>query len=172
MSTPYDAAATHVVNKFVEKSLIDEGLIAASDYTGLTFFIPAQQQPEISNLPTNIPFIVYNYVSNAEYVDWFKEHEQVAYTIYCDSGIKLRRIVTYLLQLLRRYEWVAEEINDYVDASPSPAFDWAKSFNIKYTRVTNATSPEPTTEEGGRQAAMVVFSLCFTHELDQNGMRV
>lgn len=168
----YDAAATHVVNKFVQTQLAGEGIITASNYTQVPFFIPAQQQPELTNLPTNIPFIVYNYVSTAEYVDWFKEHEQVAYTVYSDNEKQLRNIILFLLQLLRRYEWAAEDVNDYVDSLASPAFDWAKAFNIKYTRVTNATSPEPMTEEGGRQAAMIVFSLCFTHELDQRGMRV
>lgn len=168
----YDAAATHIINKYVQKRLADEGIITLSNYTSVPFFIPAQQQPEVSALPTGVPFIVYNYISTAEYVDWFKEHEQIAYTVYSDNEKQLRNVTLFLLQLLRRYEWSAEEINDYITSLASPAFDWAKPFNIKYTQVSNATSPEPMTEEGGRQASMIVFSACFTHELDQNGMRV
>lgn len=168
----YDAAATHVINKFVYDQLVGEGILDSADYTNLPLFLPSQQQPEWSNLPTEVPFIVYNYVSTAEYVDWFKEKEEVAYVIYSDDEKQLRNIALFILQLLRRYDWSAEDVNDYIDALSSPAFDWAKQFNIKYTRVSNSTSPEPATEEGGRQSAMVVFSLCFTHELNQNGMRI
>jgi hypothetical protein len=164
----YDITATHALNRFTQAKLEEMTFMVPSKYNGLSPFIPAQQQPELTNLPSGVPFVVYNYASNGEYEDWFIEHEQCAYVIYSDQEKQIRQITNYLNQLFKRYEWSADEINNYLTANGTSA---QKAFNFKYTRVINVASIEPATEEGGRYSATIVINLCFTSELNQTGMR-
>jgi hypothetical protein len=164
----YDISGVHALNKFSQAKLIEAGLIDVDDYNGAPIFIPAQEQPELTNLPSDIPFIVYNYSTSSEYEQWWVQHEQIAYVIYCDREDKIRRISHYLDQLYRRYDWSAQEVNDYLTANGTDA---QKAFNFKYMRSMNLSSIEPATEEGGRYGATFVFATCFTADLDQTGMR-
>lgn len=166
----YDITATHALNKFTQAKLIEAGLMTPANYpNGLSPFIPAQQQPEMTNLPAGVPFIVYNYASNGQYVDWWLEHEQCAYVLYSDNEKQHRQITNYLNQLFRRYDWSANEINDYLRANGTAA---QKAFDFKYTRIVNLASIEPATEEGGRYSSTLVLNICFTSELNQSGMRL
>ncbi len=164
----YDITATHALNKFLQYKLETAGFIVPSKYNGLSPFIPAQQQPELTNLPSGVPFLVYNYASNGEYEDWWLEHEQAAYVIYSDQEKQIRQISHFLNQLLKRYDWSAEDINKYIQANGSAA---QKEFDFKYTRIISMASMDPATEEGGRYSGSIVLSLCFTSNLDQQGMR-
>ncbi|QNN98302.1 hypothetical protein SEA_LILMARTIN_52 [Streptomyces phage LilMartin] len=164
----YNITGTHALNRFTQAKLIEQGLITLSNYDGLSPIIPAQQQPEFTNEPAHIPFFVYNYAQAGAYEDWWLEHEELAYVMYCDDEELIRKTIHYLNQLFKRYDWSADEVNNWLTANGSPA---QKAFNFKYIRVINVTSIEPATEEGGRHSAMVVLRLCFTSDLDQSGMR-
>lgn len=165
----YKLTGSHAVNAFTQAKLVEAGFITMTDYKQLTPIIPAQQQPEFTNLPKGIPFIVYNYAQEGSYEDWWLEHEQLAYVVYTDDANKIRDIVHYLTQLYRRFDWSAGEVNDYLRANGTAN---QKAFDFKYIRVVNSTSIEPATEEGGRHSAMIVLNVCFTGTLDNDGMRV
>lgn len=165
----YNITGTHALNKFTQAKLVEQGLLNLANYDGLDPIIPAQQQPEFTNEPAHIPFFVYNYAQTGGYEEWWLEHEELAYVLYCDDEELIRKTIHYLNQLFKRYDWSADEVNDWLTANGSPA---QKAFNFKYIRVLNMTSLEPATEEGGRHSAMVVLRLCFTADLDtEDGMR-
>lgn len=165
----YKLTGAHALNAFTQAKLVEAGLITLADYKGLVPIIPAQQQPEYTNLAKGIPFIVYNYAQEGTYQDWWLEHEQVAYVIYTDDANKIRDIINYLNKLYRRFDWSAQEINTWLAANGSAA---QKAFDFKYVRVVNASSLEPATEEGGRHSALIVLHACFTDNLDTHtGMR-
>ncbi|QBP30852.1 hypothetical protein KNU49_gp212 [Streptomyces phage EGole] len=168
--TSYKLTGSHAVNAFTQAKLVEAGFLNMADYKVLTPIIPAQQQPEFTNLPKGIPFIVYNYAQEGTYQDWWLEHEQLAYVVYTDDANKIRDIIHYLTQLYRRFDWSADELNDWLLGS-----DWKdggagtpnqRAFEFKYIRVVNSTSIEPATEEGGRHSAMIVLHVCFTSDLD------
>ncbi|AXH66805.1 hypothetical protein SEA_STARPLATINUM_57 [Streptomyces phage StarPlatinum] len=165
----YDITATHALNKFLIDQLSGEGFIDLTKYNGLSPFIPAQQQPELTNLPSGVPFFVYNYASNGEYEDWWLEHEQAAYIVYSDNEKQIRQITNYLNQLLKRYDWAADDINDYLREFGTTE---QKKFEFKYTRVISMASIEPATDQGGRYSGSIIVNLCFTSQLNQEGMRV
>lgn len=165
----YNISGSHAVNRFTQAKLIEQGLLNLSNYDGLSPFLPAQQQPEFTNEPSHIPFFVYNYAQTGGYEEWWLEHEELAYVMYCDDEELIRKTIHYLNQLFKRYDWSADEVNDWIRANGSAA---QKAFNFKYIRIINMTSIEPATEEGGRHSAMVVLRLCYTSDLDQDGMRV
>lgn len=159
----YKLTGTHALNAFTQAKLIEAGLIVMTDYKMLTPIIPAQQQPEFTNLTKSIPFIVYNYMQEGTYQDWWLEHESVAYVVYTDDSNKLREIVHYLNNLYRRFDWSAQEINTYLAANGTAS---QKAFDFKYVRIVSASSIEPATEEGGRHSATIVMNICFTNNLD------
>lgn len=164
----YKLTGSHAVNAFTQAKLVEAGFISLSDYTVTTPIIPAQQQPELTNLPKGIPFIVYNYAQESTYEDWWLEHEQLAYAIYTDDANKIRDITHFLNHLYRRFDWSADEVNEWLAANGTAN---QKAFDMKYIRVVNTTSIEPATEEGGRHSAMIVLHVCFTGALNNEGMR-
>jgi hypothetical protein len=164
----YDISASHALNKFTQAKLIEAGLIKLSNTNNLSPFIPAQQQPEFTNFPSKVPFFVYNYAQTGPGTEWWLEQEELAYVMYCDDEGLIRKTIHYLNQLFRRFDWSADEINNWISANGTPA---QKAFHFKYVRVTNMTSIEPATEEGGRHSATIVLRLVFTSDLDNNGMR-
>ena len=165
----YKLTGAHALNAFTQAKLVEAGFLTLSNYNGMTPIIPAQQQPEFTNLAAGIPFIVYNYSQEGTYQDWWLEHEQVAYVVYTDDANKIRDIIHFLNHLYRRFDWSAQEINTYLAASGTAT---QKAFDFKYVRVVNTTSLEPATEEGGRHSAMIVLNTCFTSNINSNGMRV
>jgi hypothetical protein len=165
----YKLTGAHALNAFTQAKLVEAGFITLANYNGLTPIIPAQQQPEYTNLAKGIPFIVYNYTQEGTYQDWWLEHEQVAYVVYTDDANKIREIITFLNHLYRRFDWSAQDINIWLAANGSAT---QKTFDFKYVRVVNATSLEPATEEGGRHSALIVLNTCFTGPIGNSGMRV
>lgn len=165
----YKLTGAHALNAFTQAKLVEAGFITLANYNGMTPIIPAQQQPEFTNLSKGIPFIVYNYTQEGTYQDWWLEHEQVAYVIYTDDANKIRDIINFLNNLYRRFDWSAQEVNTWLAANGTAT---QKPFDFKYIRVVNATSLEPATEEGGRHSALIVLNTCFTNNLDTHtGMR-
>jgi hypothetical protein len=74
-----------------------------------------------------------------------------------------------LNQLLKRYDWAADDINDYLREFGTTE---QKKFEFKYTRVISMASIEPATDQGGRYSGSIIVNLCFTSQLNQEGMRV
>lgn len=165
----YKLTGAHALNAFTQAKLVEAGYLVLSNYNGMTPLIPAQQQPEFTNLAKGIPFIVYNYNQEGTYQQWWLEHEQLAYVVYTDDANKIRDIIHFLNTLYRRFDWSAQEVNTWLAANGTAS---QKAFDFKYVRVVNATSLEPATEEGGRHSAMIVLNTCFTNNIDTNGMRV
>jgi len=159
----YDLAATHVVNKFLWSRLSADFGMSKSQYHDLVPIIPTQQVPIFNDLPSGRPFIVYNYINVGYSDDFYTDTEQVSYRIYGDKEGQLRNIHHYIVDLFKRYDWAAQEINNYVSSMATTDGD-EHAFDFKYTTVVMATSPEPTTEEGGRQVAMATVRINYTHE--------
>jgi len=167
----YDLAGTHVLNKFVWKRLQDEFGMTTSDYKNLVPIIPGQQLPILNDLPSDRPFIVYTYVNSGYDTQFWASVEQVTYLIYGDIEGKLRSISNFLMDLLKRYDWSAEEINDFIYYSSELDSD-DKKFDFKYTELVSGMSPEPSETEGGRKGTAVTVRLCYTHLSNNKGMRI
>jgi hypothetical protein len=64
-----------------------------------------------------------------------------------------------MIDLLRRSDWSAKNINDFI--SPS-------RFDFKFVEVLSASGPDEFTQEGGRQGAMIVIRYEYTVNIDSN----
>ena len=183
MSDNYKLAGAHLINRFVWsqiKTLQNGTNDVFTDYkdvnpNGTLNFIPifpAQQQPEVIDMVGAAPFLVYNYTTGAYGEEWWRCQEQMAYMIYDDNEDNLRIIQNFLVDLLKRHDWSAAQVNNYLwGLSGNPYINW----EFKYIRVTTATSPDNYTQVGGRQGAMVTIQYEYVHDLqgaEGQGMRV
>jgi hypothetical protein len=140
---------------------------------GLVPIIPSQQLPEFTEIAGGAPFIVYNYTDLDTGDAWFTQEQQVAYVIYDNDEERLRTIDAYMVNLLQRMDWTAQEVNDYIlnPNTQEPGTN-ADHYEFKSVLVTSANGPEPFEQQGGRQGALVVARIMFTHDMDSTGMRI
>lgn len=137
-----------------------EGLIDAVP------IIPAHQEPEFTNIAGGEPFIVYNYRTTPD-SEWWVLRESNAYVIYDNNGKRCRAIMNYMIDLLKRFDWSAQDVNaSLVAGSP---------FEFKTIWVSSSTSPQNLSDEGGRLSAIVVATYRYSVDLDGvegSGLRV
>lgn len=156
-----DYPATSVTRVF-DKYFVDNGTAEVP----LTPIIPSQQVPEFNDIAGGAPFIVYNYIIRPS-PDLWGYTEQCAYIIYDDNEERLRAIFHRMVDLLRRQDWTAVNINAGLTGA-------GKSFDFKFVNVVGATGPDQFSQEGGRQGALVSISYDFTVDQNrdyQNGLR-
>ena len=172
-----DLAGAHVLNKFVWQKLKESEIMVPSNYGGLIPIIPSQQVPVFNEFPTSTPYIVYTYTNMGYDSDFWADREQILYRVYSDNERQIRQITNFLIDLLKRYDWTAEEINDWITQFASTDGD-EKKFNFYWTQVVSSIGPEPYATEGGRQAGSVSVSYVYTHNqegrpgVSGKGMRV
>lgn len=133
----------------------------------MTPIIPTQQQPAFTNIAGGAPFIVYNYTMSPYPSEWWLCREQCAYVIYDDNEERLRAIQNYMIDLMKRMDWTAREING---SGLIPG-----GFDFKYIQLMSASGPDEFSSEGGRQGAMVVIGYEYTVDINSeegNGLRV
>lgn len=173
----YNAVGTHELNRWLLSKLKDlqwvndetgvtENVFKAYTISGGTVTLSPIAQgasiPSFTNLAGGPPFIVFSYSTGAG-VAWERTREQAAYVIWDSNSLRLREIQNYMKALLERFDWTAEEVNDFI--SPS-------AFDFKYIQVTTATSPDPALTEQGRQKGLIVAAFEYTRDRDQRGMRL
>lgn len=163
----YDWAGAHVIRDFLYEKLIEQNLIIASDYQGIKPIVPSQEVPEVSNLASGKPYLVYTYSPSSERDDWWMCGETVSYRVYSDQETDLRNIVHFMIDLFKRMDDSAADVNEFIDSNPEH-----RMFDFKWITVMDAIGPEPYDESGGRQASVITIQYMYTHELDDNGMRL
>lgn len=182
MTNDYRLTGVHQVNKWLWAKLKDfvwDGTTKAftvykdsGNVNGVALvpIIPRQQIPEFTSL-TDAPFIVYNYTLSPRPTEWYLQREQAVYVIYDTNASRGRAIQNYMIDLLKRYDWTAKEVNEYIWADSSSTNN---GYDFKYVSVSSATSADPAQSEGGRIGAMVIINFEYTHELagqEFQGMR-
>jgi len=181
MATEYGTVGAHQINKWLWTKLKDFQYPAGLSRTPVKAFkaygaevgqknlipiVPTQQQPQLLDISGGAPFIVYNYIVSSYASEWWLTREQCAYVIYDNDEARLRAIQGYMIDLLRRMDWTARDVN------ASPMID--RRFDFKYVQLTSASGPDEFSSEGGRQGAMVVINYEYTMDMQTNdsGLRV
>jgi hypothetical protein len=174
--TDYASIGTYQLNKWLMSKLKDlnwtndatgneEKVFKAYTIAGGSSTVPPLVQgaplPEHFNISGGPPIIVFSY-STGSGVSWELQREQAAYVIWDSNTLRLRIIQNYMKDLLNRYEWTAEDVNDFLTPS---------LYDFKYVQITTATSPDPAISEQGRQKGLVVAAFEYTRAMDQRGMR-
>lgn len=166
--TLYDLNGVHVLNKFLWANLEAKGVMSLLDYNGLVPIIPTQQVPVFNNMASGKPFIVYTYIVSSYDADLWANVEQVTYRIFSDDEKKLRQVTNFIVDLCKRFDWTANDVNLWLETAGFPADSDDRKFDFKYVQVVGASSPEPFAQEGGRQDSSVTVRVAYTHDSDKN----
>lgn len=164
----YDLMGVHVLNKYLWSVLKTELQMDESQYFNLVPIIPTQQEAVFNDLPSGRPFLLYTYVTSGYDTDFWANTEQVTYRIFGDQERQLRQISSLLTDVCKRYDWSADDVNDWLENTnqiPVDADD--KKFDFKYITVVGGSGPEPYMQENGRQYSTVTVRMCYTHR--ENG---
>jgi len=179
----YRTVGAHQINKYLWNDLKDYEYPAGINRTPTRAFsaygtgkvnlvpvVPTQQQPLLLDATSGItggaPFIVYNYITSGYSSEWWLCREQCAYVIYDNNEERLRAIQGRMVDLLKRVDWTARDINNATTTD--------KRFDFKFVQLTSASGPDEFSSEGGRQGAMVVINYEYTMDMETGatGLRV
>jgi hypothetical protein len=182
MAEDYRVVGAHEINKWLWSKLKNfeykPSVKAFKDYKdsgnsagyNIVPLVPGYQWPQMSDITGNkSPYIVYNYIMSSYASEWWICKEQCAYVIYDFDEERLRAIHAYIIDLMKRMDWTARELNISSDVSDK--------FDFKYVQLTSASGPDDfaVTTEKTLRGAMVVVSYEYTTDMstqEGNGMRV
>ena len=157
--TDYRVTGVHQLNQWLWSKLKDMPEFSAyaqgSPNYPLIPIVSTQQQPEFMNIAGGAPFIAYNYTTAPLKTVWGFQ-ELAVYVIYDNQADRLRAIHGYMVDLLRRMDISAREVNGYLSAD--------NPFGFHYIEVTQATGPDEFLQEGGRQGAMIALRYEFSRD--------
>lgn len=145
----------------------DSGNSAGLD---LVPIVPGHQWAQLNDMTQGKqPFIVYNYIMSAYSTEWWLCREQCVYVIYDSNEERLRAIHAYIVDLMKRMDWTARNIN----ASSTTA----SNFDFKTVSLSSASGPDDfeVTTELSLQGCMVVINYEYTTDMstaEGNGMRI
>lgn len=160
----YDLSAVHVYNKFLWAKIKEEfPYMIETNYKGLIPVIPTNQVPVFNDLPSGHPFVVYTYSDAGYDLEFYAAVQQITYVVYSDKEAQLRNLGNFIVDISRRWDWTAEEVNDFIPTITNKSGDVDDhKFDFKYVRVVSTIGPEPADTENGRQATAIVLRVCYT----------
>ena len=163
----YTKTAIAEIRDFMWDSLQTDGILNKNDYIADGFpiplvpIIPSQQVPEFNNLMSGKPYIVYDFEINDYNADYWICEETLMLSINSHNYNKIVEIITYLVDLFRRMDDAAKDMNSF-KAESSP-------FKYHYFYINNAQSPSAAEEEGGLYTGFLDISFKYSREIMSNG---
>lgn len=155
------------VNRYLWKQVKDNLILNESDYDGLTPIVPVQESPEFIQAMESgegigqHPFIVYTWYTNGiDSSSWYKQTDNIIYTIYSTDQKKLRQLIMLITSLLKRYDLSAASVNDF---TADLGGEYA-SYHYKSIWVAAVDSGNPSGYENEPIAATVTVRVQYTDE--------
>jgi hypothetical protein len=165
MTADYTRVASYDVRNAMWLELQRAGILSASDYmtTGFTQplvpIIPSQQVPEFNNLLPGKTYITYDIVQKNYGVQWWISEESIILEIISRNAAQIQTITNFLIDLFRRYDLSANDINtETISGSP---------FKFLYFKLESANPVQPFKDEGGFMSGDLSIGYAYTREVDQ-----
>lgn len=164
--TDYTYVAAYDVRSVIWQELQDAGLLKAKNYLADGFseplvpIIPAQQVPEFNNLLPGKTYIIYDTALKNYGVQWWMSSESMTFEITSTSAPEVQTLVNFIIDVFRRYDKSASEVNLKLDNS-SP-------FTFHYFRLQSADPVQSFQTEGGFVTGLVTIEYAYTREVDSN----
>lgn len=167
MTVNYADTAVSKIRQYVWDNLTTAKILKESDYiadgfiTPLVPIIPTQQVPEFNNLLGGKTYMVYDFETIGYDEQWFICQENLIFTIVSNDYSKIVEITQFLIDLFRRNDESATDINSWQDS--------ASKFKFHTFILKTASSPTPVTEEGGRQMGEIEITYKYSRNTDSSG---
>jgi hypothetical protein len=164
--TKWNFDAMYDLRQFIWTNLQDSGIIDKDDYysdnlgKSIVPILPVQQQPEMNQFLNNKTHIIYDKVGMSYEDNWMICNEQILFTIYDSDYAKINEIRNLMVDLFRRMDESAGDLNRYsglsekfkfhsiyiADISPTTPSEEIQGFlsadvvlEVKYSRILNGT---------------------------------
>ena len=163
----YKKTSISEIRDYLWNEIKDAGILNRDDYLADGFIIPlnpiipAQEIPEFNNLIPGKTYIVYDYEINSYEPDFWMCDENLILSIVCPDYNKSVEILNFLLDLFRRMDLTAKDMNLQLSSS-SP-------FKFHYFYINNMQSPAPFEQEGGNQVSLIDISYKYSRLIGSDG---
>ena len=167
MTANYKLDSMFELRKFFWKNLTDLDIFNEDDYyadnLGDTFvpILPVQQSPEFNQFLSGKKHIVYDKIGVSYDEMWLICNEQILFTIYATSFDEINEIRNLMIDLFRRMDDTASDVNKWADLS-----DKFKFFSIY---VSDMSPTGPSEEMQGFLSADVILEVKYSRITDQVG---
>jgi len=162
----YTRVASYDVRYFLWQELQNAGLLSSNDYYADGFtqplvpIIPAQQVPEFNNLLPSKPYIIYDVMQKGFGSTWWISEETMTFEITSVNPNQIQTIINFIIDLFRRYDKSAGDVNLELTAGSPYRFLW---FNLE-----SADPVQAFQNEGGFMTGMLTIHYAYTRETDSN----
>lgn len=162
--TDYNKIAAYDIRKVMWEELVNSGIFDPNDYYPDGFsdplipIIPSQQVPEFNNLLPGKTYITYNVVQKRYGVQWWISTESFIMEIVCRDSAELQKISNFLMDIFRRFDITATEVNLQLDPESPFTFLW---FNVE-----SIDAVQPFLNEGGYMTGDMSIGYAYTRDVD------
>ena len=139
-----------VVLKFLFSHPDITAILGNTDFTDAPVF-PIGEQPE-----SDAPYILYNYRTRTRAQQWWMSNDDLTMGIFDTDLANLIKLERTMVDILRRYELSAKEVNDWAQDNA------LGETRIKYIRHTATMNFDPQSQEGGVFGRTLMFDIHYT----------
>lgn len=160
----YTKVASYDVRYFLWQELQSSGLLKSKDYFADGFsqplvpIVPAQQVPEFNNLLPGKPYIIYDVMQKGFGNNWWISQESMTFEITSINSNQIQTIINFMIDLFRRYDKSAGDINvQLIPESP---------FRFLWMNLESADPIQAFQNEGAFMTGMLTIHYAYTREVD------
>ena len=163
--TDYTYVASYDVRSVLWEELQAAGILNKNDYMADGFneplvpIIPAQQIPEFNNLLPGATYITYNIVQKNYGVQWWMSHESMIFEIISRDAKQIQTITNFMVDLFRRYDLSAKDIN--IQLTPN------SPYQFFFFKIETTDPIQPFTDEGGYMSGDITINYSYTRTVDE-----
>jgi len=163
----YKLDAMIELRKYFWQKLKDANIFTASDYYSdnvgqeIVPLIPVQQSPELNQFLSGKKHIVYDKIGTSYEDLWAICNEQILFTIYSTDVSEINEIRNFMLDLFRRVDESARDVNHW--SGVSDKFQFYSIF------ISDMSPIAPSEELQGFLSADVILEIKYARSSDSNG---
>jgi hypothetical protein len=165
--TKWNFDAMYDLRQFIWTNLQDSGIIDKDDYysdnlgKSIVPILPVQQQPEMNQFLNNKTHIIYDKVGMSYEDNWMICNEQILFTIYDSDYAKINEIRNLMVDLFRRMDESAGDLNRYSGLS--------EKFKFHSIYIADISPTTPSEEIQGFLSADIVLEVKYSRMLNGTG---
>lgn len=167
----YSKSAFYDVRRWMLAELYAAGVLTEGDYLSSSPVVPLQQIPEAfdnsswreAGMPADAPFIVYDIIVPGGYdTAYWNLRDEVVLWIYDYDLDKAFEIKELLVDIFRRLDDSARDINEFLEGTDSP-------FRFQYFDVYSGLPSDEAKQVLGRMGINIVVTYQYTRQTLPNG---
>lgn len=164
MTADYTRVASYDIIGAIWTELKNANILSENDYMAEGFFealvpiFPAQQIPEMNNMLPGKPYLTYD-ISQKNYgVQWWLSEESIFLEVISRNGAQIQTIINFLIDIFRRYDESARDIN--IELTPN------SPFRFLWFKLESADPVQSFKDEGGFMSGTISIGYAYTRDLD------